>query len=124
MKELGRKVKWTVGVTINSKIPYFKDSLKMISNKDLEVKFLVKAINIMVNTLLTNFMVKENIFGQMVHITLEILERDLDMILEDGFLRVKNRKYMKVFIQKTKSKEVESMCGIMDVCMKVTLTMT
>ena len=46
------------------------------------------------------------------------------MILEDGFLRVKNRKYMKVSIQKTKSKEVESMYGRMDACMKVTLTMT
>ena len=67
MKELGRKGKWMVGVTINSKILYFKDNSKMILSKDLEVKFLIKAINIMVNTLLTNFTVKENIFGLMVH---------------------------------------------------------
>lgn len=113
-----------VGVIINFKILYFKDNLKMILSKDLEVKFLVKVINITVNTLLINFMVKENIFGQMVHTMLEILEKEPDMILEDGFLQVKNHKYMKVSIQKIKSKEVESMYGIMDVYMKVTLTMT
>ena len=112
------------GVITNSKIQHFKGNLLMSSSKVLDQKFLVKEIDIMENMLLINFMVKENMFGRMELTILVISEKGKDMILEDGFLQVKNLKFIKDFTLKTKNKEVEDMFGTTDASMKEILITT
>ena len=103
------------GVITNSKIQSFKDNLLMTLSKVLDLKLLVKETDTMDSMLLINFTDMESMFGRMELTILGISEKDKGMILEDGFLQVKNLKFMKDFTRKTKSKEVEGMFGIMDV---------
>jgi len=67
-------------------------------------------------------MVKESIFGVMVHITLANFYKDSNMAMENGNRQHKIMNYTSDSILGIKNKERENIYGIIDVFMTVSFT--
>lgn len=82
-----------VRVIMNFRLLFFRENFKMILSKDSEFSISIQEINILGNLLMISFMGKENTVGQAELFILVILNKALDMIMENGFLRVKKLKF-------------------------------
>ena len=93
MKVNGLRERWMVRVIMNFRLLFFRENFKMILSKDSEFSISIQEINILGNLLMISFMGKENTVGQAELFILVILNKALDMIMENGFLRVKKLKF-------------------------------